>query len=219
MWREKTMATDWYIEATTFGNCTCDYNCPCQFELRPTHGYCRGFEIGRIERGHFGAVQLDGLYYAVTYAWPGAIFEGNGTMQAIIDERADDEQRQALTTVLHGGETKEAKTHWWVFHAMSSTVHETLFSPFEFTVDIERRTARVSIPGVLESTGRPIISPATGEEHRVRIDFPAGIEFDIAEIGSGSTTASGAVPLDLDDSYGQFNMVRHSGTGLVHDRV
>ena len=48
------MATDWYIEATTFGNCSCDYNCPCQFELRPTHGYCRGFEIGRIERGHFG---------------------------------------------------------------------------------------------------------------------------------------------------------------------
>ena len=213
------MATDWYIEATTFGNCTCDYNCPCQFELRPTHGYCRGFEIGRIERGHFGAVQLDGLYYAVTYAWPGPIFEGNGTMQAIIDERAGDAQRQALTTVLHGGEAEEAKTHWWVFHAMSSTVHEPLFSPFEFTVDIERRTARVSIPGVLESTGRPIISPATGEEHRVRIDFPAGIEFDIAEIGSGSTTASGAVPLDLDDSYGQFNMVRHSGTGLVHDRV
>ena len=135
------MATDWYIEATTFGNCTCDYNCPCQFELRPTHGYCRGFEIGRIERGHFGAVQLDGLYYAVTYAWPGAIFEGNGTMQAIIDERAGDAQRQALTTVLHGGETEEAKTHWWVFHAMSSTVHEPLFSPFEFTVDIERRTA------------------------------------------------------------------------------
>jgi len=213
------MVTDWYIEATTFGNCSCDYNCPCQFELRPTRRYCRGFEIGRIERGHFGVVQLDGLYYAVTYAWPGAIFEGNGTMQAIIDERADDDQRQALTTVLHGGETEEAKTHWWVFHAMSSTVHEPLFSPFEFRVDIERRTARVSIPGVLQSTGRPIISPATGEAPRVRIDFPAGIEFDIAEIGSGSTTASGAVPLDLEDSYGQFNMVRHSGTGVVHDRV
>ena len=41
------------------------------------------------------------------------------------------------------------------------------FKPFEFAVDIEGRTARVSIPGVLESTGRPIISPATGDEHRV----------------------------------------------------
>ena len=136
------MATDWYIEATTFGNCNCDYNCPCQFELRPTHGGCRGFEVGRIERGHFGTIQLDGLHYAVTYAWPGAIFEGNGSLQAIIDERADDQQRQALITVLHGGETEEATTHWWVFHAMSSTVHEPIFRRFEFTVDIGHRTAQ-----------------------------------------------------------------------------
>ncbi|GLS34350.1 hypothetical protein GCM10007937_60650 [Mesorhizobium albiziae] len=140
-------------------------------------------------------------------------------MQAIIDQNADEQQRQALITVLHGGETEEAKTHWWVFHAMSSTVHEPLFKLFEFEVDIEGRTARVSISGVLESTGRPIISPATGDEHRVRIDFPAGIEFDIAEIGSASTQAKGAVPLDLNDSYGQFNMVRHSGTGVVHKRA
>ena len=80
-------------------------------------------------------------------------------MQVIIDERADDEQRQALTTVLHGGETEEAKTHWWVFHAMSSTVHEPIFRPFEFTVDIERRTARVSIPGVLEFDWSPHHQP------------------------------------------------------------
>jgi len=184
--------------------------------LRPTHGYCRGVEVGRIERGYFGTVQLDGLFYAVTYAWPGAIFEGNGAMQAIIDERADDKQREGLITVLHGGETDEAKTHWWVFHAMSSTVHQPIFRPFEFVVDIERRTARVVIPNVLESRGSPIISPATGGEHRVRIDFPAGIEFEIAEIGSASTTATGAVPLVLNASYGQFNMIRHSGSGVVH---
>ena len=166
------MATNWYIEATTFGNCNCDYNCPCQFELRPTHGGCRGFEVRRIKRGHFGTIQLDGLHYAVTYAWPGAIFEGNGSLQAIIDERADDQQRQALITVLHGGETEEATTHWWVFHAMSSTVHEPIFRRFEFTVDIGHRTAQVLIANVLKSTGRPIISPATGGEHRVRMDVP-----------------------------------------------
>ncbi|TFH88521.1 DUF1326 domain-containing protein [Billgrantia azerbaijanica] len=209
---------DWSIESITFGNCNCDYNCPCQFELRPTHGNCRGFEVGQIEHGHFGDVSLDGLRWALLYAWPGAIFEGNGTMQAIIDERADERQREALRAVLHGEETEEAKTHWWVFHAMSTTVHEPLFKPIDFEVDIARRTARVVIPGVLESTGRPIVSPATGEEHRVRIDIPAGIEFEIAEIGSASTRASGPVELALDDSYGQFNVIRHSGTGVIHAR-
>ncbi len=206
---------DWYIEGLEFGNCNCDYGCPCQFEALPTHGDCRGFEVIRIDRGHFGEVKLDGLNVAVLYAWPGPIFEGNGALQAIVDERADAAQRQALTKVLHGEETDEAATHWWVYRAMSSTLHETLFRPIEFEIDLEARTARVAIPGVLESTGRPIRAPHGGDEHRVRIDIPNGIEFELAEIGSASTKATGAIELNLRDSYGQFNVLRHSGSGVV----
>ena len=210
---------DWYVEGVAFGSCNCDYGCPCQFEARPTHGHCRGYEVVRIDKGHFGDVPLAGLRFAMLYAWPGPIHEGNGAMQAIIDERADARQRDALTTILHGGETKEGATHWWVFRAMSSTVHEPLFRPIEFEIHIERRAARVVIPGVLEGAGRPIVSPATGEEHRVRIDIPNGIEFELAEIGSASTQATGAIELELNDSYGQFNILRHSGTGVVHART
>ena len=206
---------DWYIEGVEFGNCNCDYSCPCQFEALPTQGNCRGFEVIRIDRGHFGEVKLDGLNVVMLYAWPGPIFEGNGALQAIVDERADPAQRAALTKVLHGEETDEAATHWWVFHAMSSTVHETLFKPIEFEVDIEARKARVEIPGVLKATGRPIQPPHSDGEHRVRIDIPNGIEFELAEIGSASTTATGAIELNLDDTYGQFNILRHSGTGVV----
>jgi hypothetical protein len=206
---------DWYVEGVAFGNCNCDWCCPCQFESLPTQGNCRGFEVVRIDRGRFGTVDLKGLKAALLYAWPGPIFKGGGEMQAIIDERANEEQRQALKTVLHGGETEEAKTHWWVFHAMSSTVHETLFRPIAFEVDIEARSARVSIPGLLESTGEPIRSPATGDLHRVRIDIPNGIEFELAEVGAASTKATGKVKLDLKGSYGQFNVIRHSGTGVV----
>jgi hypothetical protein len=207
---------DWSIEGIEFGSCNCDYACPCQFESRPTHGACRGFEVVRIDRGHFGDVPLAGLCAALTYAWPGPIYDGNGTIQAIVDERADDRQREALASVLYGGETEEGKTHWWVYHAMSSTVHAPLFRPITFEVDVAARTARVAIPGVLEATGRPITSPATGGEHRVRIDIPNGIEFEIAEIGSASTKATGAIELDLHDTYGQFNFLRHSGIGVVH---
>ena len=209
---------DWEIEAVSFGGCNCDYGCPCQFELRPTEGHCRGFEIGRIERGHFGDVPLDGLHFAVTYAWPGAVYEGDGEMQAIVDERADARQREALVTILHGGETEEARTHWWVFRVMSSKVHDPLFLPFTFEVDIERRQGRATIPGLLEASGRPIVSPATGQEHRVRIDIPDGIEFDIAEIGSITARATGAVPLELDDRYAQFNRIRHNGLGVIRTR-
>ena len=210
---------DWSIEAVSFGNCNCDYGCPCQFEQRTTRANCRGFEVGRIRSGHFGGVRLDDLCYVLLYAWPGAVYEGNGMMQAVIDERANEEQLGASTTVLYGGETEEARNHWWVFHAMSTTVHEPIFRPIDFEVDIERRTARVSIPGLIESTGRPIVSPAIGKQHRVRIDIPNGIEFEIAEIGSSSTKATGPIALELNESYGQFNIVRHSGTGVIHTRA
>jgi hypothetical protein len=207
---------DWYIEAVSFGNCNCDWGCPCQFESLPTHGNCRGFEAFEIEKGHFGDIRLEGLRVVLLYAWPGPIFQGNGEAQIIIDERANAEQRKALDTVLRGGETEEAKTHWWVFHAMSSKVHETLYRPIELEIDIKARKGRVSIPGVLEAIGQPIKSPATGAEHRVRIDIPNGIEFELAEIGMASSKSSGPIMLDLKDSYGQFNIIKHAGTGVVH---
>ena len=52
---------DWCIEGVSFGNCNCDWTCPCQFELLPTHGNCQGFEAFRVDKGYFGEVQLDGL--------------------------------------------------------------------------------------------------------------------------------------------------------------
>ena len=52
---------DWKIKAVSFGSCNWDYGCPCQFERRPSQGNCRGFGVGRIERGHFGDVTLRGL--------------------------------------------------------------------------------------------------------------------------------------------------------------
>ncbi|MGQ0657946.1 MAG: DUF1326 domain-containing protein [Chromatiales bacterium] len=206
---------DWYVEGVSFGNCNCVYACPCQFEALPTHGHCRGFEVVSIKKGHFGEVTLDGLKVAILYAWPGAIFEGKGEMQCIIDERADARQREALVKVLHGEETEKGATHWWVFRSMSDKVHDSLFLPIDCEANIEARTARVVIPGVLESVGTPIRSPATGQEHRVRIDIPNGIEFEIAEIGSATTKAAGAIKLDLKDTYGQFNVLRHSGRGVV----
>jgi hypothetical protein len=178
-------------------------------------GHCRGFEAIRIDKGHFGTLQLAGVSAALLYAWPGPIHEGNGEIQAIIDERANAEQRTALETVLYGGETDEGKTHWWIYRATSSTVHPPIFRPIEFEVNIEARTARVMIPGILESTGRPIRSPATGAERRVRIDIPDGIEFEIAEIGSATTRTLASIALDLKDTYGQFNVLRHSGQGIV----
>ena len=132
----------------------------------------RGFEAAEILEGHFGDTKLDGLRFVLLYAWPGPVYEGKGEMQAVIDERADAAQRNALLTILTGGETDEAATHWWVFRAMSEKLHEPLFRRIEFSVDIDARVGSVTVPGVIRSTGEPIKSPVNGEPHRVQ-DRPA----------------------------------------------
>ncbi len=211
------MMIDWYVEGLQFGNCSCAYGCPCQFEALPTLGYCEGFEAVRIDKGHFGDIDLAGTTIAALYSWPGPIFEGKGRFQAIIGEGATDAQRDALTRVLHGEETVEAATHWWVFHAMSDTVYETLVKPIEFEADMESRIGRVAIPGVIEASAEPIKSPVDGSEHRVRIDIPDGIEFEFAEMGSGTALATGEISFDQKGTFAQFSHLRHSNNGVYRD--
>jgi hypothetical protein len=72
-----------------------------------------------------------------------------------------------------------------------------LFKPIDIAVDVERRTARLTVPGVLDTAIEPIKNPVTGLDHRARIDMPMGREYHLAEVASGTTTARGAVKLDF----------------------
>ena len=112
-----------------------------------------------------------------------------------------------LETVLHGKETEEAATHWWVFHAMSDTIHPTLYKPIEMEIDIKEVTAQASIPGMVESTGGPIRPDHTADSvHRAQIVIPGGIEFEVAEMGSASTK-TGSESADKTQSKRQLRSV------------
>ncbi len=206
---------DWSIKGPEFANCNCAWGCPCQFNALPTDGTCRAVVSMRIDEGHFGEVRLDGLHWVITIGWPGAIHEGGGSMQAIIDERADEKQREALEKILHGEESEPGATVFQVFSTTVTTVYETLFRPIEYSADIDKRTARVRVPGLVESAGEPIRNPVTGNEHRVRVTLPHGFEYAEAEYGSGTTKASGEVKLDFTQSYGQFAMLHMTQNGPV----
>jgi len=210
------MATEWRMKATEFGNCNCAYGCPCQFNALPTHGNCRAALAFEIEEGHFGAVKLDGLRMVELVSFPGPVHEGNGTMQLIIDERANAAQREALVKIMTGEDTDDMATMWWVYSLMSPNKLEPLFRPIEFGVDVDARRGHFRVPGIVETVGEPIRNPVTGNEHRVRIDLPHGFEYRIAEMGSATTKASGAIPLEgLVNTYGQFAHIHLSNKGIV----
>jgi len=207
--------TEWFVKAREFSNCNCSYGCPCQFNALPTHGNCMASIGYQIDEGRFGDVKLDGLRAVATYKWPGAVHQGNGTMQLIIDERADGRQRDALLSVMSGKETKDMATVWWVYAAMCPTKLEPLFKPIEFEVDVDARRARLVVPGVVETIGEPIRNPVTGAEHRARIDLPNGFEYRVGEVASGTTKATAGIPLEMNKSWGLFANIHLSHAGVV----
>ena len=77
----------------------------------------------------------------------------------------------------------------------------------------------MTIPGLVEMSGEPIRNPVTGAEHRARIDLPHGFEYEIAEIGSASSTVKGPLAMELKNSYGQFAELHLSDSGVVRQRA
>jgi hypothetical protein len=207
--------TKWTMRALEFSNCNCSYGCPCQFNGLPTHGHCRAVVGIKIETGNHGTTKLDGLNVAGMFRWPGPIHEGHGEATLVIDKRADEAQREALLRILSGQDTEPGATIFSVFAAMLEKVHEPIFAEIGFEIDIDKRRARLRVPGHIDSRGEPILNPVTGAEHRVRIDSPNGFEFRLAEIGRGWSKTSGPVALDLADSYGQFCRLNLTQSGVI----
>lgn len=209
----------WEISAVEFVNCNCAYGCPCQFNALPTHGNCEAVSCCEITAGHYGDIKLDGVRFGGIFSWPSAIHEGNGRCQPFVDARASAEQREAVLKIMSGQDTAPMATIFAVFATTLTEVYEPIYAPIEFEVDVEARRGRFRIEGVVDTHGEPIRNPVSGEEHRVRIDIPHGFEYELAEIGSGSTKTQGKIPLTLENSYGQFAHLHLNNHGVVKHRA
>jgi hypothetical protein len=155
------------------------------------------------------------IYAINTYGWPGAIHEGNGSMQSIIDERASDRQRRALVAILQGEGADPGVIMFQIYRLMCVTLHDPLFKPIHLEVDVEARTARVRVPGVLDTRVEPIKNKVTGVLHRARIALPFGKEFTLAEVASGTTRATGKIPLEFTDTHAHVVHNRLTSQGVA----
>jgi hypothetical protein len=209
------MADSWMLRGVEFGNCNCNWGCPCQFGAPTTHGHCEAMVCGHIDEGNFNDTKLDGLDWVLLLHWPGEIADGNGTEQVIIDESATPEQREGLEKILHGQSTAPLATHFYVYSTTMSNVLDTLYAPIQLSIDVDGRTADVKVGDMVESTGRPIISKFNGEPVRSRINLPGGFEYTFAEMGNGNTKTRAGITLDLEDSYGQFCILHMTQDGVV----
>ena len=102
--------TKWRLSGDYFENCNCDVVCPClvspaaPLTARPSQGVCDVALVFHIDKGSYDQVSLDGLNVAVVGHTPGPMADGNWTLAAYIDERADDGQTAALGAIFGGAE-------------------------------------------------------------------------------------------------------------------
>jgi hypothetical protein len=197
--------TPWRIAGDEVGNCNCVWACPCQFNGYPSSGNCEAMIGYTVNEGSFGDTDLRGVSWLSIVSWPGAIHEGDGTAQLVVDESATPEQREAIIAMVSGANGGD---YFEIFASVLPHVREPVFAPIEIDADRERRIASIRVGEIAESEIEPIKNPVTGDEHRVRIDLPDGFEYKQAEIANTvHARVSGEAPLEftLEDTYGQLN--------------
>ena len=209
------MATsDWRLEGEWIKNCTCAFGCPCDFNALPTEGYCKGMVGMRITTGHFEKTKLDGLVFAATVDFPGALHQGNGQLQPIIDERATPEQREALFNIMSGKFSAEG-TLFQILSLIVTKVHDPLFVPITFSFDRDGRVARLVAKGVLESDVEPIKNPVTGAPHRIQVVMPEGFEHRAAEVASADIRSTGAIKFETRGTHSSLANVVQTPEGVA----
>jgi hypothetical protein len=94
-----------------------------------------------------------------------------------------------------------------------------LFAPIHLEADFERRTAEVDIPGIMTSTGKPIINHFNDEPFHIALARPSGsFEFTYAEIGLGTTSVMGEMEMAYEDSWAHYCVHHFDQDGLVRER-
>jgi len=203
----------WRMKGQYIKNCNCIATCPCDTTgfPHPNKG-CEGMAGMHIAQGNFGEVKLDGLSWVVAYSWPGALHEGNGSVQPYIEQRASEKQRTALLTVLSG----KAGNAWFeILSSLVTTVHEPQFVPITWEFDKQRRRARVVVSGFLETQSAPLTVPATGEEQEVIVRMPNGMEYKEFQVAQSTVLkGTGAVKFDFIYTHSSLADVEHTNKGL-----
>lgn len=95
----------WQIEGEYMETCNCDFLCPCitsSLAAQPTEGDCKAAIAMRIDKGQKDGVSLDGISLIVLLQSDGPMGNGNLKIGLIIDEKASDEQAQAIADISSG---------------------------------------------------------------------------------------------------------------------
>lgn len=159
---------DWKLSGTVLISCNCDWGCPCNFQARPTPGFCQGGWCWTIDKGHIDDVRLDGLSVSLYAKWPGAIHEGGGSAVCHYDTRADETQRAALTRLLNG----ELGGPWMIFRNTYALAGPLAAA---HTIEGDGYGTKLRIGDTVRLELKHMTNPVTGAELHPEMVLPEGL--------------------------------------------
>lgn len=146
----------WQIAGDYFENCNCEVVCPClcssapPLTARPSQGVCEVALVVHIDKGSWESQPLDGLNVALVGRTPGPMGDGNWSVAAYIDERADQQQTAALGAIFTGAEGGPMAA----FAPLISNHLGVKKVPIRYAIQGKNRS--VEIPGIMQMGVEPI---------------------------------------------------------------
>jgi hypothetical protein len=139
--------TKWQLSGEYMESCNCDYLCPCIYtnpQAEVTFDHCTAALIFRIDKGQSGGINLDGLCFALMIRSGKVMADGNWVFAGVVDERANDAQRQALSAIVSG---QVGGPPGRIRSTLVSDFRGVEFKPIDFHIDGLKRS--VSIPDIV----------------------------------------------------------------------
>jgi hypothetical protein len=145
------------LEGRLLEVCNCNIACPCWLGEDPDYGECYSVEGYRVDQGTIDGVDVSGLTMGVVSYIPGNILAGNHRVVLVVDDRATEQQQEALVnawTGKLGGPVAEVAQLWAEVAAVER-------APIKF--DVDKGQGRLEIGGNIEADLAPYRHEVTGE--------------------------------------------------------
>jgi hypothetical protein len=194
-------AAGWWARGLLFENCSCTAVCPghVHFSQDCTHERCVGYWALRFDDGEIDGVALGGVNALIFYDSPQRMIDGGWVERIVVDERAGEEQRRAVETILSG----KAGGPWEVLARFVGRRLETRTAPI--AIEDEPTIKKVRVPGLVESAieairGRDRAKTVTFDNMFNQIHAPAQV------IARGSTrTDDDEIRIDTEGTHGLWS--------------
>lgn len=202
----------WSLEGRFVEFCNCELACPCDGTAAPTHGHCNGVLAMAIDKGRYGDTPLDGFKLVALYHFPGAMHDCDGHLHPILPEGTSDEARDAVFKILSGS-GQPMGTIFDLFGCLIEHDHKPIYKPIAFDWDIEARTSRIEVPGVLSAATAPT-SEFASDAAASSSEPPQGLMLNSGAIGSGSVESTVGIELKLSNCHSSLAYFEYNDAGV-----